>query len=582
MGAEEIFQARLSKLEQMKKMGINPYPYKFEVKNRVKDIRSKYELEVKEFKFSTKAVVKRISNSEDGIVIRLEDENSKNLILFVPENYKSDFENVNVNDTISTGGILRRNEGILELVYDENFRSFPFKSISEVVSFFNIDPSFEIVSIAGRAVTIRDQGKAIFAHIKDAESKIQIYAKKDILGEEKFNFFKDFVDVGDILGIVGRVFRTKTGELTVEVDDFQILSKCLNDLPEKWHGLKDPETRYRQRYLDLISNPKTANIFIKRAKIISAIREFLDKNGFLEVETPTLQQVASGASAKPFVTYHNALDEQLYLRIAPELYLKKLVVGGFNRVYEIGKNFRNEGIDIYHNPEFTMLEFYVAYWDYNDLMKFTEEMLSYVCQRVNESLVAKFGDITIDFTPPYEKIKYFDYLEMKTGHTKDFFLSEKNARDLARKLEIKEEKLTHPKVIDKIFDHFFSHEVFGKPVFVIDFPRILSPLAKTHRDDPELVERFELFAGGFEISNAYTELNDPIDQKNRFYEQLKQKEAGDEEAQMMDEDFITALEYGLPPTAGEGIGIDRLVMVLSNSESIREVIFFPTLRRKEE
>ncbi|MGC8870435.1 MAG: lysine--tRNA ligase, partial [Brevinematia bacterium] len=466
------------------------------------------------------------------------------------------------------------------VVYNPNIEISSTKKIEEILNTFDLNPNFENVSIAGRIITLRDQGKAIFAHIKDIEGRMQIYIKKDIVGDEKFEFFKDFIDVGDIVGVKGKLFRTKTGELTVEVEYFEILSKCLNELPEKWHGVKDPEVRYRQRYLDLIANPQVNEIFLKRTKIINKIREYFNNEGFFEVETPILHQIASGASAKPFITYHNALDQNLYLRIAPELFLKKLVVGGFNKVYEIGKNFRNEGIDIQHNPEFTMMEFYVAYWDYNDLIKFSEDLLSWLAKEINGSYKVKYKDYEIDFTPPFRKVRYFDYLEEKTGKDKEFFLNEESARKFARELNIKEEKLTHPKVLDKIFEHFSEGE-FINPTFVLDFPKILSPLAKTHRKDQDLVERFELFIGGFEVSNAYTELNDPFDQKNRFDEQLKQREQGDEEAQMKDEDFITALEYGLPPTAGQGIGIDRLVMILTNSPSIREVILFPTLRTKE-
>jgi lysyl-tRNA synthetase class 2 len=578
MSEKETTLIRKEKIKKLKEMGVNPYPYKFDVKSSILEVRQKYELDTKDFPVIISGTVKRVSKTDEGIVIRLEDE--KNILVFVRSEFLKDFENVKPNDFVTVKGRLKRINDILTLEYDSRIENAPSKKISEICNLFDIDPNYEPVSLAGRVITIRDQGKAVFAHIKDAESKIQIYVKIDVVGEERFSFFKDLVDVGDILGVKGKLFRTKTGELTVEVERFEILAKCLHELPEKWHGVKDPEVRYRQRYLDLIANPDVARIFIDRTRIIQKMRDYFNSMGFIEVETPILHQIASGASAKPFITYHNALDEQLYLRIAPELFLKKLVVGGFNRVYEIGKNFRNEGIDIHHNPEFTMMEFYVAYWDYNDLMKFSEELFSYLAKEIRGSYKVKFGDYEIDFTPPFRKVRYFDYLKEKTGKGKEFFLDERKVREFARELGINEERLTHPKVIDKIFDHV-SEGDFINPTFVIDFPKILSPLAKTHREDSDLVERFELFIAGFEVSNAYTELNDPEEQNKRFDEQLKERKMGDEEAQMKDDDFITALEYGLPPTAGQGIGIDRLVMILTNSHSIREVILFPTLGSKK-
>lgn len=576
--SEDTKRVRMNKVKELEKMGINPYPYRFEVKNTIKAIREKFELDTKNLPVSTKGSVKRISNTDDGIMMRLED-GEKQIVCYVSNEYKNEFSSSKVGDEVLVKGFLKRINDSLSIVYSPDANPSMMTTIREITNAFDLDPKYEKVSVAGRLITVRDQGKAVFGHIKDIEGRIQVYFKKDILGDEKFNLFKDFVDVGDILGVEGRLFRTKTGELTVEVERFEILSKCLNEMPEKWHGIKDPEVRYRHRYLDLIANTDVGEIFVKRTRIINKIREFLNSRGFYEVETPILHQIASGASAKPFTTYHNALNENLYLRIAPELFLKKLIVGGFERVYEIGKNFRNEGIDIQHNPEFTMIEFYVAYWDYFDLMKFTEELLSFVAYEVNGGHEIKFGESVINLAPPYRRVRYFEFLKERTGKDKEFFLNEANARSFARELGIHEERLTHPKVVDKIFEHF-SSDMFIQPTFVIDFPKILSPLAKTHRDDPDLVERFELFVGGFEIANAYTELNDPIDQKNRFEEQLRRREQGDEEALMMDEDFITALEYGLPPTAGEGIGVDRLVMLLTNSQSIREVILFPTLRQR--
>jgi len=430
-------------------------------------------------------------------------------------------------------------------------------------------------------ITLRPMGKALFAHLQDATGKLQIYLRQDIMGEASFKDFEEIVDPGDLLGVRGRLFRTNTGELTVEVKEWVLLAKSLHPLPEKWHGLKDVEVRYRQRYLDLIANEHARRVFFLRSRLISEIRRFLDSKGFLEVETPILQPIASGANAKPFITYHNYLEQNLYLRIAPELYLKRLIVGGINRVYELGKNFRNEGVDTTHNPEFTMLEFYCAYWDYKDLMVFTEELFSYLLNQLVGGLKITYQGKGLDFTPPFKRYRYFELLEEKTGKDKDFFLKDvEGLRKLAKEVGVpKAETLTHAKLIDKVFDLLVEDELWG-PCFVIDFPKLLSPLAKTHREDPDLVERFELFVAGKEIANAYTELNDPVEQKERFLEQLKEKEMGDEEAMAMDEDFIRALEYGMPPTAGEGIGIDRLVMLLADVDSIREVILFPALRQK--
>jgi lysyl-tRNA synthetase class 2 len=430
-------------------------------------------------------------------------------------------------------------------------------------------------SAAGRIILLRDFGKAAFAHIQDSKGRIQIYLRKDVLGE-KFSLIKN-LDIGDIVGVEGRLFRTKTNELTIEVQEFVFLSKSLRPLPEKWHGLKDIEARYRQRYVDLIVNPSVKETFIKRQQIIKYLREFLENEGFLEVETPVMHTIAGGARAKPFKTYHEALDMELYLRIAPELYLKRLLVGGFERVFEIGKNFRNEGISTKHNPEFTMVEFYVAYKDYNWLMDFTEKLLVYIVEKIFGSLQVKYGDYTIDFTPPFKKITMYDALKTKgvpeeTLKNRDFAL--KWAKD--KGIEIPEGS-SLSKVLDEIFKEVVEPELI-QPTFIIDYPVELSPLAKRKRDNPELVERFELFIAGREIANAFSELNDPIDQKERFLRQLEERLKGDEEVPEMDEDFVRALEIGMPPAAGEGIGIDRLVMILTDSHSIRDVILFPLLR----
>lgn len=549
------------------------YPYKYDVTGDIGAIKSQYEVDPKGQEVTVRGEVKRVSKLEDGYFVRLSDEQGLELVVLTKEELLQGKE-------YNLRGRLIRYEGKLALedaipVDEEG------KSIGEVKEFYDKDPQFREVKLAGRLVSLRSMGKAIFGHIQDYSGKIQVYIRKDVLGDEKFSIFEETVDVGDILGVEGKLFRTKTGELTIEVQDFMLLAKCLHPLPEKWHGLKDVEVRYRQRYLDLISNPEARSIFILRSKIVSLLRRFLDERGFIEVETPILQPIASGANAKPFITYHNYLEQNLYLRIAPELYLKRLIVGGFNRVYELGKNFRNEGVDTTHNPEFTMVEFYCAYWDYKDLMKFTEELFTYILDNIVGSRAITYKGRELDFNPPFKVYRYFDLLKEKTGKDKDFFLRDvEGLRKLAIDLGIpKAEKLTHAKLIDKVFDVLVEDELWG-PVFVVDFPKILSPLAKTHREDPDLVERFELFIAGKEIANAYTELNDPFEQRERFLEQLKEKEMGDEEAMQMDEDFVTALEYGMPPTAGEGIGIDRLVMILADVDSIREVILFPALRSK--
>ncbi|MCS7164155.1 MAG: lysine--tRNA ligase [Thermodesulfovibrio sp.] len=431
------------------------------------------------------------------------------------------------------------------------------------------------ISVAGRLVLMRDFGKAVFAHIQDSKGRIQIYFRKDILGD-KFSLIKH-LDIGDIIGVEGKLFRTKTNELTIEVHRFVFLSKSLRPLPEKWHGLRDIEARYRQRYVDLIVNPSVKETFIKRQLIIKYLREFLENEGFLEVETPMMHTIAGGARAKPFKTYHEALNMELYLRIAPELYLKRLLVGGFERVFEIGKSFRNEGISTKHNPEFTMIEFYVAYKDYNWLMDFTEKLLCYITEKVCGSLQVKYGDYLIDFTPPFKRITMFDALKQKgvpeeVIRNHDFALKWANSKGIDIP---KESSLS--KILDEIFKEVVEPDLI-QPTFIIDYPVELSPLAKRKRDNPELVERFELFIAGREIANAFSELNDPIDQRERFLSQLEERLKGDEEVPEMDEDFIRALEIGMPPAAGEGIGIDRLVMILTNNQSIRDVILFPLLR----
>ncbi|RMG73746.1 MAG: lysine--tRNA ligase [Nitrospirae bacterium] len=431
------------------------------------------------------------------------------------------------------------------------------------------------VTVAGRIVAWRSFGKAAFSHIQDSTGKIQVYFRKDILGD-RFKIVKKF-DIGDIIGVRGKLFRTKTGELTILVEDFSFLTKSLRPLPEKWHGLKDIELRYRQRYVDLIVNPEVRQTFLKRCEIIRFIRDYLEREGFIEVETPMMHQIPGGATARPFKTHHNALGIDLYLRIAPELYLKRLLVGGFERVFELNKNFRNEGISTKHNPEFTMLEFYVAYRDYNFLMDFTERMFTELLKKTVGSMKVKFGDFEIDFTPPWPRIPMYEALK-KQGVPEEIFSDYERARKwaISEGIDVKDAP-TLAKLLDEIFKEKVEPHLI-QPTFIIDYPVELSPLAKRKRDNPELVERFELFIAQREIANAFTELNDPEDQRQRFLKQVEAKNKGDEEAHWMDEDFVRALEYGMPPAAGEGIGIDRLVMILTGSTSIRDVILFPQMK----
>jgi len=433
-------------------------------------------------------------------------------------------------------------------------------------------------SLAGRIISMRDFGKAAFAHIQDVTGKIQVYFKKDILGEKQDLLKK--LDIGDIIGLKGKLFRTRTHELTVEVEDFVFLSKSLRPLPEKWHGLKDIEIRYRQRYVDLIVNTEVRHTFAKRSAIIKAIRDFLELKGFIEVETPMMQQIPGGATAKPFKTHHIALGTDLYLRIAPELYLKRLLVGGYERVYELNKNFRNEGISTKHNPEFTMLEFYIAYRDYNFLMSFTEELVTYVVNRTLGTLKIPYGDTVIDLTPPWPSIPMLDALLQKNVPSEVLSDREK-AKKWAEShtVEIKGDA-SLGKILDEIFKTFVEPDLV-QPTFIIDYPVEISPLAKKKTGNLELTERFELFIASQEIANAFSELTDPLDQYERFMKQVEEKAKGDEEAHRMDDDFIRALEYGMPPAAGEGIGIDRLVMILTNSQSIRDVILFPQLKPEQ-
>jgi lysyl-tRNA synthetase, class II len=432
---------------------------------------------------------------------------------------------------------------------------------------------------AGRIIAMRSFGKASFSHIQDGTGKIQLYFQKNTLGEDRYGLFKK-LDIGDFIGVKGRLFRTRTDELTIDVADFTLLSKSLRPLPEKWHGLTDVELRYRQRYVDLIVNPDVKKTFIMRSRIIQAIRSFLNARGYLEVETPMMQSIPGGATAKPFKTHHNALNMDLFLRIAPELYLKRLLVGGFERVYEINRNFRNEGISTRHNPEFTMLEFYTAYADYRDLIDMTELMISSISREVLGTTDVLCEGQTIHLAPPWKRITYLDSLR-EADVPANVLENATVAHDYARKLGAPL-KGGEPfgKVLNEIFEVLVEPKLI-QPTFITDYPTDISPLSKRRDDAPAFVERFELFVVGRELANAFSELNDPIDQKQRFLKQVSEREAGDEEAHQMDEDFIRALEYGMPPAAGEGIGIDRLVMLLTGSNSIRDVILFPQMKKEK-
>ncbi len=435
------------------------------------------------------------------------------------------------------------------------------------------------VTVAGRIVAMRSFGKACFCHIQDGSGRIQLYFQKNTLGDVQYAIFKK-IDIGDFIGAKGFLFRTKTDELTIDVQHFDLLAKSLRPLPEKWHGLTDVELRYRQRYVDLIVNPEVKKVFILRTGIVQSIRNFLNSRGYLEVETPMMQTIPGGATAKPFKTHHNALDMDLFLRIAPELYLKRLLVGGFERVYEINRNFRNEGISTRHNPEFTMLEFYTAYADYRDLITMTEEMVSTVTREVLGTTTVTFEGQEINLTPPWKRVSYLDSLR-EAGIPEDVLTDAEKARNHAAKLGA---HLKGGESLGKLLNEIFEILVEPKliqPTFVTDYPTDISPLSKKCDNNPATVERFELFVVGRELANAFSELNDPVDQKERFQKQVTEREAGDEEAHHMDEDFIRALEYGMPPAAGEGIGIDRLVMLLTGSSSIRDVILFPQMKKEK-
>lgn len=434
-------------------------------------------------------------------------------------------------------------------------------------------------SMAGRIMARRDFGKASFIHIKDRTGRIQAYVRKDKVSNEEFDLFK-LMDIGDFIGIKGPLFKTRTGELTLLVEGLKLLSKSMRPLPEKWHGLTDVETRYRQRYLDLTMNDHVKDVFVLRSRIIQSIRGFFMDKGFLEVETPMMQPIPGGATARPFKTFHNALGIDLYLRIAPELYLKRLVVGGLERVFELNRNFRNEGISIKHNPEFTMLEFYMAYATYEDLMTLTEELFAHVLKQVVGRDIIEYQGKTIDFGRPWSRISLFDALKGMGEVNSEVFEDRQQAAEFASLCGINIAKTdNHGQILTRLFDHLVEPKLIN-PTFITGYPTEVSPLSRRNEQNPDIVDRFELFVGGREIANAFNELNDPVDQRQRFEHQVALRDAGDEEAQFMDEDYVTALEYGMPPTAGEGIGIDRVVMLLTDSPSIRDVILFPHMRAR--
>ncbi|MEZ2458492.1 lysine--tRNA ligase [Salinicoccus roseus] len=436
-----------------------------------------------------------------------------------------------------------------------------------------------VTVIAGRLMTKRGKGKAGFAHIQDINGQIQIYVRKDQVGEAAFDIWKQ-ADLGDIVGVKGVMFKTNTGELSVKAQEFTLLTKALRPLPDKYHGLKDVEERYRKRYLDLITSEDSKDTFIKRSRIIQEMRNYLNQRGFLEVETPMMHTIAGGAQARPFVTHHNALDMELFMRIAIELHLKRLIVGGLEKVYEIGRVFRNEGISTRHNPEFTMIELYEAYADFHDIMDLTEEMIAHIAEHVNRTTVVEYGGEQIDLTPRWKRVHIVDAIKEQTGV--DFYevKSDEEAHQLAKEHGIEvQDTMKYGHILNEFFEQKVE-ETLVQPTFVYGHPIEISPLAKQNPDDPRFTDRFELFIVGREHANAFTELNDPIDQRQRFESQVAEKEAGNDEAHEMDEDFLESLEYGMPPTGGLGIGIDRLVMLLTDSASIRDVLLFPYMRQK--
>ena len=499
-----------------------------------------------------------------------------------------DEKNISANQEEDFNELIKERRQKLAKLQSEGKDPFDVYKVNRTHTSKEVKENFETlegadVTIAGRLMSKRVHGKAGFSDVHDRYGKIQLYIKIDDVGEEKLKEYKSF-DIGDFISVTGRVFKTKTGEVSVHITDFELLAKSLKPLPEKWHGLKDMDLRYRQRYVDLIMNEDVRDTFLKRTAIIRTIREFLDNKDYLEVETPVLSSIAGGAAAKPFVTHHNALGIDMFLRIATELYLKRLIVGGFEKVYEISKNFRNEGIDIRHNPEFTMIELYEAYADYNDMMEITENMMAYVCEKVLGTTKVMYQDTEIDFTPPWRRITMVEAVKEYAGVDFNEIKTEQEAWIVAKEkhLDLKKElkDCTKGDILNALFEEY-AEEKMIQPTFVCDYPVEISPLTKKKRGNEEFTERFEGFIYGREVCNAYSELNDPIVQKDRFLQQLRERELGDDEAYMLDDDFINSLEIGMPPTGGLGIGIDRMVMFLTNSYSIRDVILFPTMKTIE-
>jgi len=478
----------------------------------------------------------------------------------------------------------------MERLARENIDLFPHKvesthSVFEIVEAFSslasekFEKKKEKVIVPGRVTSIRKMGRATFFHIVDSRSRLQIYLREDKVGKKNYNLFS-LIDIGDIVSVEGVLFKTRTGELTVLAESFTFLAKCLHPLPEKWHGLQDVEIRYRKRHLDLIMNPEQREVFRLRSAMIAYMRKFFDEKGYIEVETPMMQPIPGGALARPFKTFHNALSMDLYLRIAPELYLKRLIVGGFEKVYEINRNFRNEGISSEHNPEFTMLEFYEAYSDYNDMMELTEELVHMMSLALLGKEDVTYGEHTISFKRPWKRVKFKEALITHSGLSPSRFDDTTGIIEFASTLTPEKKTLSYGKALDVIFDKQVKPNLI-QPTFVMNPPKEVSPLAKESKDNPDEAERFELVMGGMEMANAFSELSDPEEQRKRFEQQEQARKGGDEDAHWIDRDYIQALEYGLPPTGGEGIGIDRLVMIFANRKSIREVILFPLLRSKE-
>ncbi len=469
-------------------------------------------------------------------------------------------------------------------IYPYEFdKTHSFKEIIEEhknSSTADLEKMAEVVKIAGRTIAVRDMGKSAFLHLFDGEARLQVYIRKDIVSDRDFQVYK-LLDIGDIIGVKGKLFRTHSGELTVLISQLTFLAKSFHPLPEKWHGLQDKELRYRQRYLDLIVNENTRKVFQVRSRILQQIRLFFYERGYLEVETPMMQQIPGGASARPFVTHHNALNIDLYLRVAPELYLKRLLVGGMEKVFEVNRNFRNEGISLKHNPEFTMLEFYELYKDFNYYMKLSEDLIQVLNKMFLPEGHIEYEGVKIPMQPPFKRVKYMDILCEKSGISPEGLWREENLKAFIQE-NLPEEDMppTYGKMLELVFDHYVEPSL-QEPIFITHYPKAISPLSKKSREDERETERFELYIAGMEIANGFSELNDPLDQRSRFEAQARDREKGDDEAQIIDNDFLTALEHGMAPAAGEGIGIDRLVMLYSGTNSIKEVILFPLLRPKE-